>query len=477
MVGWIILAAVVLFLAVILVRAAAFKPAAEPALEQIDAQLDEQKAIDDLAQMIRCKTVSSRDESMRDEKEFEKFRALLKELYPNIHKTCSLERIARTGLLYKWSGKSSAEPTVLMAHYDVVPVDEESWEKPPFEGIIENGVLWGRGTLDTKGTLCGVMEASEQLIKDGFVPQNDIYFSFAGDEEIAGDAAPSIVAELEKRGVKPALVVDEGGAVVTDIFPGVKEKCAVIGIGEKGMMDVEMLINSTGGHASAPPPHGPLGKLSKAVVDIENHPFPARLTPPVAKMFDTLGRRSSFVFRLIFANLWCFMPVLNAICKKSGGELNAMMRTTCAVTMAEGSKASNVLPPFAKITCNLRLVGGDTTESAIDYLKKVTGNPEIEFNMIHGMNPSISSDTDCAGYKKLGAAIRNTWTGAIVSPYLMVACSDSRHFCKISDKVMRFSAMELTKEERALIHGNNERIPVEKIPTTAKFYIRLIKQC
>ncbi len=474
---WILLGLLAALLAVVLARTAAFKPKDEQTAASAPVDVDEKKAVGDLAEMVRCKTVSSRDAAMTDVKEFDKFRALLKTLYPGVHKTCSLEHIGPTGLLYRWKGKSDKEPTVLMSHYDVVPADEKAWDKPAFEGIIEDDVLWGRGTLDNKCTLCGIMNAAEKLIAEGFAPENDIYFSFAGDEEIAGESAPAIVAELEKRGVKPALVLDEGGAVVEDVFPGVTDRCALIGIGEKGMMDLEFYYKSTGGHASAPPPHGPVGKLSKAVVDVENHPFPVRLSKPVAEMFDTLGRRSSFVYRVIFANLWLFLPVLDALCKKKGGELNAMMRTTCAFTMAEASKASNVLPPEARVVANLRLAEGDTQQSAIEYIRKTMNNDEIELKEWYGMNPSIASDTSSDGYKKLRAAVQQTWEGAIVSPYLMVQCSDSRHFCRITDKVMRFSAAEFTKAERSFIHANNERIPTHKIVTTVKFYVRLIKQC
>lgn len=473
---YILLCAVALLLAVLVVRTFMFRPKKELVPQLPEVNFDEQKAVDNLVKMIRCKTVSSRNPEMVDEGEFEKFRNLLKALYPNVHKTCKLERISNTGLLYFWKGRQAAKPTVLMAHYDVVPANEEQWDKPAFEGIIEDGVLWGRGTLDTKGTLLGVMESVDTLIAEGFVPANDIYLSFAGDEEISGDSAPMIVDELERRGIRPELVVDEGGAVVEGMFPGVSKRCALIGVGEKGMMDLEFYIKSSGGHASAPPPHGPVGKLSQAVIDVENHPFKSRLTPPVALMYDTVGRHSTFIYRMIFSNLWLFMPLLNALCKKNGGELNAMLRTTCAFTMTQASNASNVLPPEAKVVANMRLIGGDSTESAVEYIRGIIKNDEIELRKMHGINPSIASDTSSEGYAKLKLAIQQTWGDAIVSPYLMVACTDSRHFCRISDKVMRFSAMELTKEERGMIHGHNERIPLDKIITTVAFYIRLVKQ-
>jgi len=272
-------------------------------------------------------------------------------------------------------------------------------------------------------------------------------------------------------------VLDEGGAVVENVFPGVKCPCALIGTGEKGPLDVKLTLDSKGGHSSTPPPHTPVGELAKAVTKIEDHPFPFTLTPPAAEMFDTLGRRSTFLFRLIFANLWCFKPVLNLICKMSGGEMNALVRTTVAFTQMQGGEASNVLPPHAWVGANLRLIGEETVESAKAYLEKTIANDKIKVEVVYGMNPSRISRTDTEGWQKLSAAIRGTWADTVVSPYLMLACSDSRHYGAISDRVYRFSAMALTKEERGLIHSNNQRIPLEKVEKTVAFYQRLIRSC
>jgi len=470
-----LLALVVAFLAVILIRALRFKPRATQAVAVEEAAVDGQKAIDNLAEMIRCKTVSYYDDEKIDKAEFQKFRALLKKLYPTVFRKASYEEIGPSGILFTLKGKSAKHPAVFMAHYDVVPVNEEGWSKPAFEGIIEDGVLWGRGTLDTKCTLLGVLEAAEHLLLKGFVPEHDMYFAFAGDEEVAGKSQPVIVETLRARGVVPAIVVDEGGAVVDGIFPGVSQSCALIGIAEKGLMDAQFVIEGAGGHASAPPPHTGLGRLARAVTQIENKPFPRKLTKPVAEMFDTLGRRSSFLYRVIFSNLWSFLPLLDALCKKTGGELNAMMRTTCAFTMAEGSKASNVLPPRARMVANLRVINGNTCEETLAALKDRLDDKGIQASIVQGMDPSRVSETKGYGWDKLTSAIAQTWPEALISPYLMVACSDSRHYCAISDYVYRFSAMELTKQERGCIHGHDERIPVDKIVTTVQFYVRLMR--
>lgn len=475
MAGYLILAVLVIFIAVILIRAALFKPYPEPEILEGEISVDEEKIVNDMSDMIKCKTVSYQDKSKIDWQEFDKFQALLKERFPKVHETCTLEKIGDTGLLYYLKGKSQKEPGVLMAHYDVVPVEEKDWNKPAFEGLVEDGFIWGRGTLDTKGTLCGVFEAVEQLLKEGFVPENDLYLSFSGDEEVEGKSCPAIVSYLENKGIRPAFVLDEGGAVVEKVFPGVAKPCAVVGIGEKVGMNVELTMKSEGGHASTPPPHTILGQLSEAVVAIEKHPFKAQFTKPVKEMFDTLGRYSSFGMKLVFANLWCFLPVLNAFCKKAGGELNAMMRTTCAVTRMEGSKAFNVLPPKATVGMNIRLLGDDTPKSAVEHLKKVIHNDKIEVSVQHAMEASGYSDTDCHKWQVLKKVIHTTWPDAIVSPYLMMACSDSRHYSRITDRIYKFSAMALSKEERGMIHGNNERVPVETMVKTVKFYVRLIK--
>ena len=466
-----------LFLIFIISRALCFNPKEGINTIEQEESFNGEKAVESLCELVRCKTVSYRDKKLEDNSEFQKLISKLPFLYPNVFEKCSFEELEDRALLFKWEGKNHNEPTVLMAHYDVVPVNEEDWEKPAFDAVIEDGVIWGRGTLDTKATFNGILFAANHLIEQGFVPENDIYFAFSGGEEINGKGAVNIVDWFGNNGIIPALVVDEGGAVVENVFPGVKQPCGLIGIAEKGMLNLEYKVKSNGGHASAPKPHTPVGVLSAACCRVENKPFKSHLTKPVAAMFDTLGRHSSFVYRMIFSNLWLFKPVLDMICKKSGGELNALMRTTVAFTQMSGSKAANVIPPEATMVSNMRLNPMDTMDSAVEYIKNIVNNDNIEISVIDGMNPSRVSELDCEAYNKVATAVASTWKGCIVSPYLMVQCSDSRHYGRISDKVYRFSAMDLTSEERATIHGNNERIRIQAVNKTVEFYIRLIKQC
>lgn len=465
------------FFAVILLRTALFRPKPQPAICQEKVEFDRNRAVQALAELVKCRTVSYNDPSMEDDAEFEKLIGSLPTLYPRVWEVCSLTRLPDRGLLFRWPGKQDQAPSVMMAHYDVVPVNEENWKKPPFDAIIEDGVMWGRGTLDTKVTFNGILSAADHLIGTGFCPENDIYFAFSGGEEVNGKGAVNIVNYFLEHHIQPALVVDEGGAVVEDVFPGVHTPCGLIGIAEKGMLNAQYRTRSAGGHASAPKPHTPVGVLSKACAAVESHPFRMRLTKPAAEMFDTLGRHSTFLYRMIFANLWCFSWVLDLLGKTSGGEMNALLRTTVAFTQMEGSSARNVIPPEATMVSNIRLNPADSVDSALEYLRRTVNDSSVEITALESFEPSPISETGCPAWDKVASAVAETWKGCIVSPYLMVQCSDSRHYGKLSRHVYRFSAMDMTAEERATLHGNNERIRLETIGRAVEFYIRLMQKC
>ncbi len=474
---YIVLGLIALLVAIVLIRTVLFVPKKDEQIELEEINVDVDKAANDLADMIRCKTISHRDRAKEDDAEFERFIALLPERFPLIYKNCTFERVSDRAILYHLKGKSSKKPSIFTAHFDVVDVEAKDWSKEPFCGEIEDGFVWGRGSLDTKSTLNASMQALEQLLKEGFVPENDIYLAFSGNEEINGEGQPQIIKLFKERGINIGFVLDEGGAVVNHVFPGVHTPCALVGVAEKGMLNVELKFTGNGGHSSSPKPHTPIGRLSAACVRIENNPFKYRLSKVSSAMFDTLARYSNFGYKLIFANLWLFGPVLSLIGKLSGGELNALIRTTCSFTQMEGSKGINVIPPNATMCANLRLIPGETKASAEAYLKKQIKDKDIQLTVLEGEDPSPTSVVGGDEWNKIAYSIKGTWNNTLVSPYLMFACSDAKHWSRVSDKVYRFSAMALTNEERKTIHGNNERIPLKSIKESVEFYIRLMKKC
>ena len=436
-------------------------------------KVNSERARQNLSTLVKFETVSNADFDKTDKAVFEAYRNKLKELYPNVTAAAEYKELGNTAMLFKIKGKSDVEPTVLMSHYDVVPVVEERWERAPFGGEIVDGVLWGRGTIDTKITMLGIMEALEDLLETGYVPENDLYLSFSGDEEVGGISAPAVVDYMEQNGIKPALVLDEGGAVVDGVFPGVNKPIAVIGIGEKGIAQVEITATSEGGHSSTPPAHTAVGKLAKTIVNLENKPFNAEVTQPVAGLFAKVGPHSSFALRLVFANMWLFKGLISRLAAVLGGEVNAMMRTTVAVTMAQGSKQNNVLPNVATASVNVRLLNNVTPEQVLQHFNNAC-EKDVSCKFISCQEASPYGSTESRAWRKVEKAVGDTWRDAIVSPYLMLAGSDSRHFSRICRDVYKFSAMALSKEERGRIHNDNERIRVEKIDQCVEFFHRLM---
>ena len=476
---WMVLAIVAVILAVVVIRAAMFRPHPVPQKTYDKVDVDTTRAVEGLRQLVMCRTVSYDDPSLEDEAAFAKLASLIPELFPHVVATCKKIDVHHRAMLYLWEGqnhgKEGAKASVLMAHYDVVPVEEDNWEKPPFDGIMEDEVLWGRGTIDTKATFNGILMAANDLIAKGFVPKEDIYLAFSGGEETNGPGAIAIVDYFKENKIELSMVVDEGGAVVEDVFPGVRGQCALIGTAEKGMINLKYTVMSGGGHASAPGRHTPIGVLASAVKAVEDQPMTMRITKPVEQMFDTLGRHSSFVYRMIFANLWLFRPLIGMITKK-GGELNALVRTTVAFTQMRGSKAPNVIPPRAEVVSNIRINPAESIASVMRDITARVGNENVRVEQMgdYAMEPSPISRTDVEGWERVVDAVRGTWPGAIVSPYLMMQCSDARHYRDLSDRVYRFSAMHMTREERSTIHGNNERVTFREAAKAVEFFTRVM---
>lgn len=432
-----------------------------------------------LSELIRFRTVSSRDSAEVDVTQFDGFLKALERLYPRVHAQLECTRVNTYGLLFRWAGTAahpSLQPTVLMAHYDVVPIDEDDdWTHPPFSGHNDGEYVWGRGTLDDKGALVVIMEAMESLLTAGFQPGQDIYLSFGNNEETAGDTADAVVDLLHGRGVTPWLVLDEGGAVTQGAFPGVTKAAAVVGVAEKGMLDVEILTRSPGGHASTPPRMGATARLARAVMRLEKAPFPSALPDASIQMVETFGRHAPMPLRFILARTRMLSWPVAKLFALLGGETNAMTRTTVAVTQLEGSKGANVLAATAKAHLNIRIAIGSSVDATMDRLRKIIRDPKVELTVLEGSDPTPVSATDNEQFAILRSSIERVYPEAFVAPYIMMACTDARRFNRISHAVYRFAPFEMSSEARASLHGVNERILISTLGRGVSFYDDLIR--
>ncbi len=433
-------------------------------------------SIQRLASLIKIPTISHKDASLDDETQFKLFIDTVKELYPITHKKFPPLLFGNKAILFHIKGENSNKPSILMAHYDVVTVDNDKWEHDAFCAQIFDGELWGRGTLDTKITFLGVLEACEMLLGEGFVPKNDIYLAFGGDEEIGGNGAKQIIAHLQKCGVTPAFVLDEGGAVVDNVIPGMKKPMAVIGTGEKGQMNATLTIKANGGHASTPKIPSILGRLCSAVTKCEASPFKGQLTLPIKGMFKAVAPHVPFGMRIIYGNMWFFGNILINVSNKLSAEFNALFRTTLSFTMAKASNQINVVPTQAEIGVNIRSLNIDTQSSIKARMQQIIKDDDIEITFDTCSEASDYSPAEGEYWDVISNAIHTVWQDAVIAPYLMLAASDSRHYNGYCKNVYRFSALKLTTEQRKLIHGNNERIPVKDILHAVNFYTAIVKQ-
>ncbi|TXN31453.1 M20/M25/M40 family metallo-hydrolase [Lacisediminihabitans profunda] len=435
-------------------------------------------ALANLRSLVRIPTVSGQDPADTDWAPFRALVALLPSLYPATHRRLSLEIVAEHSLLYRWKGSTDGPPTVLMAHYDVVPATDEGWEHPPFSADVtgegDDRVVWGRGTLDDKGALVAVLEGVEASVLAGHTPRCDVYLSFGHDEETVGSGARAIVDLLQSRGIRAGLVIDEGGAIVEDVFPGVSGPIAVVGVSEKGILSVTLTVEQGGGHASTPPRFSATARLARAIVRLNRRPFRAGFSAPTLEMIGTLGAHARGPLRFAFTNLWLTRPVLLAVFARLSDETNALIRTTQAVTMLRGSQAANALAERAVATVNIRVAIDSSVADAVAHVRRAIRDPRVVIAVQHPHEPSPVSPTSGPGWELVRRTIGESFPGTIVTPYVMMAASDSRHFTRISDCVYRFSPFEMSTAERGTLHARNERLRVSTLLRGVDFYTRLI---
>jgi len=444
--------------------------------------LDYQSAAARLAGALRFETISHQDEAKRDVQQFLDFHQYLKENYPLVDRRLKLTKINQLSLLYRWktSGKSSLKPILMMGHFDVVPVDPSTlsdWKYPPFKGVVEQGNIWGRGTLDDKGAVFAILESIEYLLSQGFAPNRDIYFSFGHDEEIGGEeGAAKTVEYLRSKGLQFEYVLDEGGFVTERMMPGFELPLALIGVAEKGYLSVELSVQTAGGHSSVPPSSTSIGIISQAIVDLENNQLNPRLVTATEAMLTTIGRNMSFGKRLVFANLWLFKPFL--IDQLVQSKLtNATIRTTTAATVFNAGDKENALPINASAIINFRLLPGDTVDSVKTHVTRVINDERIKVKVLTGGEATPISSTESKAYRQIVEVIDKVSPeqGMVIVPNLMVGGTDSKHFVELADNVYRFNGVKINPESFTGFHGTNEYLPVKEYQRAINFYYQLIK--
>jgi carboxypeptidase PM20D1 len=445
--------------------------------------LDKAAIAESLAQAVRAKTISGLLDPSGVAAEFDKLHAHLRSRYPLVHGTLKREAVGGHSLLYTWQGSdASLQPALLLAHQDVVPIapgTEALWKKPPFDGVIDDGFVWGRGTLDNKSNTITQLEAVELLLKSGFKPRRTIYFVFGHDEEVSGlQGAVPIAALLKERGVKLEFVLDEGLAVTEGVLPGVAQPLALIGLGEKGAISLRLRANAKPGHSSMPPGPGQsaIGVLSAALARLDAKPLPGGIQGAAAEMFEAIAPELPFGQRMAMSNLWLFKPLVENMLGQ-GGATNAMMRTTTALTIVNAGNKENVLPGTADAVVNFRILPGDSVASVTEFVKKTINDDRIEVSpLTAGFEPSKLASPDAPPYKLIERTVREVFPDALVAPGLMLAGSDARHFQGLTDQGYRFMPVRFQSADLQRVHGTDERIAVDQLADMVRFYHRLLSQ-
>ena len=470
----------------ILLRTLFFSPAQKKVKPREFVKIDGQSVAERLGLAVQYKTISSLDTHEIDGSTFTGLHRLFQTLYPQVHTQLKQEIINDYSLLFTWEGKNpDLKPIMLISHLDVVPADtseESGWKYPPFSGEVADGYVWGRGTLDIKNGVVGVLEAVEYLLKQGFQPERTVYLGFGHDEEVGGsNGATAIAACLQERGIELGSLLDEGGNVMSGFLPGVENPVGVIGISEKGYLSLRLSVEVEGGHSSMPEQDSAIGILSRAVARLEANPMPAHLEV-VEFLMGYLGSVMPFFQRMLFANTWLFGGILKNQLEKSN-VMNASIRTTTAPTIFKAGVKDNVLPSKAEAVINFRILPGDDLRSVYEMVLERIGDERVKVKPFEGetlegesgWDPTPVADTESAYFSKTSRLIREVFPGSVVAPYLVLGATDARHYAPVTDNAFRFTPVEIDKEDLKGVHGVNERLSLENCSKMVGFYIAYIQ--
>jgi len=444
--------------------------------------VDEAGAVERLSEAVTYRTISHQIPWEFRGTEFERFHVFLEESYPLAHASMTREVVSRYSLLYTWEGSDPAlKPVIFLAHLDVVPVDAgsaEEWTHPPFDGVVDDGHIWGRGTLDNKSSVLGLLETAETLLEQGFTPRRTIYFAFGHDEEIGGpDGAGRMAALLEERGVEAWFTLDEGSGIVDGILPGIDGPIALVSVSEKGYVTLELKVRGEGGHSSNPPPSTSIGILAAAITRIEANPFEPRLSGPFLDMLEVAGPEMAFPLRVVMSNLWLFKPLLQWQLSQSP-VTNAALRTTTAVTMMDAGTKENVLPIEARAMVNYRILAGDTSDLVLERTRSIVNDERVEISVLgeHEIHePSPVSDKDSDSFRLIAQSVRDVMPDVPVAPGMTLAGTDTKHYYNVAENLYRLQPMVFTSEDLATIHGTDERIAIDNYLNGIQIFGQIIR--
>ncbi len=434
-----------------------------------------------LQSAIRIPTVSYDGHINTDTAGFLALHRLFDSVYPLTKQRLEKTVINSFSLIYRWKGKSSAaKPSILYAHLDVVPIEsvnKSEWTHAPFSGDTAEGMVWGRGTLDDKGSAIAMLESTEALLMQGFTPENDIYLVFGHDEEIGGNLGAGEVAKyFQAKGIKTRFNLDEGGMCTSKMVPFVDKPVMLIGTAEKGYMTLNISVKIKGGHSSKPEKETSTGVLVDALEKINAHPFPAQLSPVLADFVDYVGPEMKMPARLLFTNRWLFAPIIIKAYQNVGGEGNAVTRTTSAITILDAGVKDNLIPGEAKAKVNFRILTGQTCAGVLKEIKGVVNDERVIIEVAeNSFDPSPITSTATFGFKTTQAVCGDVFPDVLVSPFLMIGGTDSKHFEKVSESLIRCMPVRMSKEQLQTIHGVNERIGIHDFMEMIAFYEQMMK--
>lgn len=475
--GLILLTGILILVIVVVIRTLNLKSLQNPIEIPVSDLPEIPGSIERLAQSITFKTVSYDDTSKIDYSQFLNFHEFLKTNYPLTFENLDVEVINRYTLMLLWKGKDEQlPPGIFMAHQDVVPVDDDSkdmWTVPAFDGLVRDGILYGRGVIDDKINLMGQLEAVEYLLQQGFKPQRSVYFVFGHDEEIGGREGAKKVAELlESRKVKASFVLDEGGIITYEKVPGMEQKpVALIGTSEKGFLTLELTVEIPGGHSSFPSKETSIDVMAKAITSLRSKPFPAQMSTSVQDFMNYIAPEMPFINKMALGNLWLFKPVVYKMYGKSAVG-DAMIRTTMVPTVINGGVKGNVIPTVVKAKVNFRIQPGTSIEDVVDYTRKAINDERVKIEIMWpNVEASPVSSPDSTAFRTMMSPLKHHFDDAVVAPFLMIGGTDSRHFYNVTPNIYKFSPMI----DPIGFHGVDEQLKISDYKKTLGFYHDFIK--